>query len=224
MIVIYEISDPTTSEPRYIGQTNNFLYRKNSHLSTARKCTNKGNWRLYSFIKNLLNQDLQPVFTIIDIIENQLADLVEMYWIAQYKQWGFNLFNIAEGGLRPTNRIAWNKGLTLSQDHKDALSKSHIGLIQSEEHIENRFKSLRLNGNPRLGTIASFETKQKIKDSRKNRRAVRQLSLEGHEIEVHSSLTAAKEKIGASSFQSISYCCDHKPKHNTAYGYKWEFV
>lgn len=104
MITIYEISDPITGVPRYIGQTNNLTARKAVHIRSS-KVTNKGNWRLSSFIKNLLNKELRPCFTAIDHIEDDQADRAEVYWIEQYRAWGFELFNIDSGGKsRQTNR------------------------------------------------------------------------------------------------------------------------
>jgi hypothetical protein len=223
MIVIYEISDPISDIPRYIGQTNNLQRRISNHLSVSRNNTNKINWRLRSFIKNLLNQGLTPIFTIIDSVDESISDETETYWISQYKQWGFELFNISEGGRRFANFTPWNKGLRLTEDHKAALSKSHKNTKQSESQINARFKNIRENGNPRKGSCLSAHTKELISQSRK-RRTIEQLDMNETLIATHISLMSIKRLMKLNTIQSIVNCCKNRPNYKTAYGYKWKYA
>lgn len=186
MIYIYEISDPLTDVPRYVGQTVNLTARKATHIRAARANTNKGNWKLLSFIKALLNDGYKPIFTIIDCVQDSEADRAEIYWIEQYRNWGFEIFNIHLGGQK--NRSGFKRG----KDHHN-YKKTHPNFLKG------------------------------IIESRK-RIPIDQLSLTGELIKKHDSLWAAKAAVNASSFQSISHCCQGKSKYKTAYGCKWRYA
>ena len=93
-MIIYTLSDPISKEVRYVGLTIRPLKQRFSqHYS--RKCNNhKCNW-----IKSLRNKGLKPVMQELDVANSikELNDL-EIYWIEQFKQWGFNLVNLTQGG------------------------------------------------------------------------------------------------------------------------------
>jgi len=57
---IYELIDPKSNKPRYIGKSNNPQKRLESHLK-EKKNTYKNNW-----IKKLKKENLIPVLNIID--------------------------------------------------------------------------------------------------------------------------------------------------------------
>jgi hypothetical protein len=90
---IYILENPITNEIRYVGKTNNPKNRLHYHWTVGIKSNNKtGQW-----LKSLKNNKTKPVMTIIDETENDWQNL-EMYWISQFKAWGFDLTNHTEGG------------------------------------------------------------------------------------------------------------------------------
>ena len=87
---IYELIDPRTNEPRYIGKTNNPNYRlKNGHLNNSelKNKTYKCNW-----IKSLLKQNLKPTLNIIDEVNENEWQYWEKFYIGLYKEFGFKYF------------------------------------------------------------------------------------------------------------------------------------
>lgn len=91
---IYTLSHPITNEVKYIGKTNNISKRYSAHLNDKSK-SYKNSW-----IKSLLNEDLLPVIEILEEFDNELLCYnAEIYWIEQFKSWGFNLTNLQTGGI-----------------------------------------------------------------------------------------------------------------------------
>ena len=92
---IYTLSDPITNEIRYVGKSDNPINRLKEHIRKAKYShTHKNHWIL-SLIKN--NQI--PILETIDIININECGFWEQYWIDMFKTWGFNLTNIALGGV-----------------------------------------------------------------------------------------------------------------------------
>lgn len=90
---IYTLSHPNTNEIRYIGKTVNTAKRYSAHLKDKAK-----SYKTY-WIKSLLNQNLLPKLEILDEFEDEKeCYLAEIYWIDQFKSWGFNLVNTYSGG------------------------------------------------------------------------------------------------------------------------------
>jgi hypothetical protein len=93
---IYTLENPETNEIRYVGKTTNIKRRYYQHTSkkVCKKLSNKhlGNWLL-----SILNKDLKPLLNIIEECENNWAQS-EIYWIEQFKHWGFSLINYTKGG------------------------------------------------------------------------------------------------------------------------------
>ena len=94
-VFIYTITDPRTGDIRYIGKTVNVNYRLCRHKYSAKKSTksHKDAW-----IKGILNSGLSPVLDVIDECSEDDWKQTEIYWIAQFKCWGFNLLNETIGG------------------------------------------------------------------------------------------------------------------------------
>ena len=91
---IYTLSHPITNEVKYIGKTNNISKRYSAHLNDKSK-SYKNSW-----IKSLLNEDLLPVIEILEEFDNELLCYnAEIYWIEQFRSWGFNLTNLQTGGI-----------------------------------------------------------------------------------------------------------------------------
>lgn len=78
----------------YIGKTNNPKVRLRKHKSESKlKRTYKEN-----LINNILINGGEIKLSIIDIVSDGDEDFYEIYWISQFKQWGFKLYNLTDGG------------------------------------------------------------------------------------------------------------------------------
>jgi hypothetical protein len=100
---IYTLEHPITNEIRYIGKTNSPKRRLCHHWSVGYKSNNKiGNW-----LKSLKKLKLKPIMTIIDETTDDWQQL-EMYWISQFKTWGFKLTNHTNGGEGAYGGGQWN--------------------------------------------------------------------------------------------------------------------
>lgn len=92
-IFIYELIDPRTNEPKYIGKSINISNRLSAHLKDKAK-TYKTNW-----IKGLLELNLKPIINVIDEVNEDEWSFWEQHYIDLYKSWGFKLTNLTPGGV-----------------------------------------------------------------------------------------------------------------------------
>jgi hypothetical protein len=162
---IYSLSDPDTREIRYIGKANNIQYRLWSHIHEAKndlRNMHKCNW-----IKTLLKEDKKPVIEIIEEVSLDCWKDAEIYWIAQFKVWGFNLINKTAGGecgvisencklaLSKSKNRGHQKGVfkhseetkakirakralqVMTDEHKEKISIKMKGVQKSDEHKQN---------------------------------------------------------------------------------------
>ena len=112
---IYSLSDPITNEVRYIGKTNNPKNRYKRHLQKCYlekydKNTHKSNW-----IKSLLKVGGKPIMNIIQECDSSNVNELEIYWVRKFKDDGFRLTNLSEGG---EFGVDWN-----GRKHKDSSKK-----------------------------------------------------------------------------------------------------
>lgn len=93
--IIYTLADPESGEIRYIGKTVKTLKaRLTDHLYSIKRESNyRSNW-----IKSIINRDLIPIIEELEICTWDISQQREMYWISQFKVWGFKLVNLTEGG------------------------------------------------------------------------------------------------------------------------------
>lgn len=91
-IVIYALIDPRTKSVRYVGQTNNPLKRYRSHLNTPKS------YRTSLWITELKSNDLQPIYSTLEITDESHWAEREVFWIAHYRQVGCDLINKHPGG------------------------------------------------------------------------------------------------------------------------------
>lgn len=91
---IYVLIDPDTNMVRYVGKADNPIKRLSEHIRKSKYSnTHKNNW-----IISLIKKNLKPIIEIIDVVSTDDWGFWEQYWIDQFKCWGFNLTNIANGG------------------------------------------------------------------------------------------------------------------------------
>lgn len=93
---IYTLSDPISMEIKYIGKTKNLKDRLQRHMSP---CNLKQTWQSKTkWLKYLKNNNLKPVMEQLDIGDENNIDHLEIFWISQFKSWGFKLKNETIGG------------------------------------------------------------------------------------------------------------------------------
>ena len=105
---IYILIDPRDNKVRYVGKANNIKERLKSHLNPTRKHQiHKKNW-----INSLKKEKLKPIIEVIDEVPKNNWQFWEIYWISQFKTWGFDLINYTEGGDGCTfaNQTSFKKG------------------------------------------------------------------------------------------------------------------
>ncbi len=97
MVKIYTLSDPQTNTIRYVGKTSSTLEsRLSGHITLAKKGLTK--YHSSRWIKSLLLKGLIPKIELIEEVEDSQWEVLEIYWIEQFRQWGFKLTNIQKGG------------------------------------------------------------------------------------------------------------------------------
>ncbi len=90
---IYTLAHPVTGAIRYVGKANKLAARLRLHVRKD-EGTKKSQW-----VKHLTRQGLQPLMEVLDVVPRTEWQFWEMYWIAQLKAWGHDLYNGDNGGL-----------------------------------------------------------------------------------------------------------------------------
>ena len=90
---IYVLKCPITKKIKYVGQTKNFKKRKNHHFHS-----NQFSIPMEKWVLTLKEQDLNPVFEIIFICDDQkIKDKVESTLIKKLNK---EILNVRSGGLK----------------------------------------------------------------------------------------------------------------------------
>ena len=178
------------------------------------------------WIQGLLKKGLIPVIEELDTCKdkNKLANL-EIYWISQFKSWGFRLLNMTDGGdssigykhtEETKNKISEkHKGKRVgkdnffygrkhSQETKDLISKAKLGSKWKEERKEAFSNKL-------IGRKRPKEVIKKIAKS--NYKEVKRYDLEGNLEKVYSSIKSVKED-GFGYTRVITACTSGKKYRN----------
>jgi hypothetical protein len=119
---IYELIDPRSNLPRYIGRTaGNIKTRLSNHLTEAK--VNTSNSHRINWINELLKLNLKPIVNLIAVVDTEEWDVWEIFYIQLYKDLGYSLVNgsIGGDGFAPGSipcsiaaRVACNASSTLS--------------------------------------------------------------------------------------------------------------
>ena len=219
-VYIYTLSDPITNVVKYVGKSINPKDRFRCHIKDA-KLKRRNNLSC-NWIKSLLKKGLEPNMDIIDEIEGEW-EWLEIYWISQFKTWGFKLKNLTNGGdynpmSNPVSRKKLSdklKNVPKSQKHKDSISQSKLGISIHTE--EQKMKYSKMNGgvnNPMFGKKHKPDTLKKMKLT------VLQYTLDGEFIKEWSSAADIERETDMLA-RSINRCA--KGDRATAYGYAWEY-
>lgn len=155
-VFIYTLNCPMTGIQRYCGQTVNPDERLRRHIKDARK----EKYHNAYWIKSLLLKNLRPVMEILDVVPDTEADFWEREYIQNFRERGFDLTNILDGGEgfeagekhpcfgKPGHLLgkpAWNKGIKcpqLSGDKNPFFGKQHPPEIMAKIIAGNTGKKL----------------------------------------------------------------------------------
>lgn len=86
---VYELVDPRTNTPGYVGITNNPNQRYFEHIELRVKKGKKNDW-----IKQMLADGVTPKMRILEVVETrEEARAREKFWIQQYIEQGMELTN-----------------------------------------------------------------------------------------------------------------------------------
>lgn len=95
---VYALSDPRTSEVRYIGMTHNVDQRYTQHIYLR----DKSNQVKQTWIDDMKTHHLYPILTIIEEgLEKSIALVREKYWLQVYLEQGANITNLRDAELMP---------------------------------------------------------------------------------------------------------------------------
>jgi len=135
---IYTLEHPITNEIRYVGKTNSPKRRLHHHWTVGHKLNNKtGNW-----LKNLKKLKLKPIMTIIDETTSDWQQL-EMYWISQFKTWGFKLTNHTDGGEGAYGGGQWNNVSVTAFTKEGVIIKSFESQKQCAQYFNTTQSNVR---------------------------------------------------------------------------------
>jgi len=141
----------------YIGKTIDLKTRIRKHKEESKfKRTYKEKF-INKIIENKENIDIK----ILDIVDLGTEDYWEIYWIEQFKQWGFNLCNGTIGGEGGDN---WT-GKKHSEETKDKISKIRKKQIEEGLVILNPLPG-ELNGRSKLNNSQVIEMR-KLREDKK---------------------------------------------------------
>ena len=213
---IYSLSDPSTNEIRYVGKSDNPDLRLIEHI---RKCkygtTHKNNW-----IKSLLNRNLKPIVEVLDVVSIHDCGFWENYWITTMKTWGFNLTNIANGGIGGNLGSVVNskiseklKNRTFSAETIENMKISATNRKHSEKTKSKMAISKMGDNNPMFGKTRT--------ESSKKYRGVLQLDLNKNLIKPWQGVSIASKELKINRC-TISDVCNSRKK--TAGGFVWKYA
>lgn len=208
---IYALIDPRNNKCRYIGKTCKKLKtRLNEHIRETKKLkTHKHFW-----INSILKENKIPIILEIDVLsENDDWAFWEMYWIEQFKSWGFSLTNGTSGGEglhNPTDLTRKNISLSkigdknpnfgkkASDETRLKMSECRIG--ENNANFENFWSEEKKNslGQKRVGNKNPFFGKKHKKESiLKTSKSILVIEKNGNTIE-YISCRRASDEIGIS--------------------------
>jgi group I intron endonuclease len=204
MGIIYEIINNINGKS-YVGQTRRILNERiNSHKNERTK-----NTPLYNAIRKYGWKNFS-----VKIIETcEVIDLncKEIYWIKEKNTLYPNGYNLSSGGNQYShnqytkNKISnLRKGMKFSDSHKENIRKSRLGSTIPECQKIKMSKSHK-------GVVHSEETKQKLKYNQPHRKEVGRFDINGNLIKKYESIKDAAKDLNCSP-GNISECCNGKRK------------
>ncbi len=201
MVYIYSLKDPRDYQIKYIGKASDVNKRYKQHIENY---TNQKSLKS-SWVLSILRSGLLPILEIVEICDESKWQEREQYWIKYYKELGFDLKNMTNGG-------DGNTGLKMSDISKEKIRRANLGKKSSKEKItkiSNWAKgNNKIQKNLKLG-------------SKKSQIPIIQKSKDGEVINQWDSLQQASDELGIER-SNISHCLRGRIK--TSGGYIWEYV
>ncbi len=200
MNYIYTLSDPVTNQVRYIGKTNHLGKRLWSHLHSKDR-SHKTSW-----IKSL--KGLDPVMEILEeYIDEKESYSAEMYWIGQFKVWGFNLVNLTSGGEGASSKDVLNfRNSNASISNSEALEIGLLlrgGILSITEIARTRRNSAMLRA------VSLKESGLYTRQSKKVK-----ITTPLEEVLIFENVGKAADYLTVSRSTIIKYCCVDKKFRN----------
>jgi group I intron endonuclease len=228
--IIYTLADPISGEIRYIGKTIRSLeYRLKQHLY------DKSNTKRINWIKSLKKKGLLPIIEELEECTWENSSPYEIYWISQFRTWGFNLTNMTEGGdgylgLKFSEEVLktlsekqkhWQnthvhpmKGKKRPREFVERTANNRRGKKLSGEALENVTKGNQGRRVPKWGMEKGMELhKRKIVQLDRNHNFINEFN---SILEAFISIKGYSKSEG-----SICKCC--KGKQPTAFNYIWKY-
>lgn len=170
----YVYIDPRNGLPFYVGKGKYNIHndRKTIHLRMVKnnKVSNN-NLHLYNKIKQILNDDLEPIIRVVYNGSEDFALIIERKLELNFKEKGIKLCNIRECG----------EGWSHSEETKHKMSKSHKGL-NTWTLGKNRSEETKLKiSETQKGRKLSEETKKKMSISKKGKKPSNN-TIEGYKV------------------------------------------
>lgn len=215
-VYIYTLKDPISNEIRYVGKTNDVSKRLKEHLRKAKHSkTHKNNW-----IIKLNSLGCKPVIEIVDCVSIDECSFWEQYWIDTIKSWGFNLTNIANGGVGGNLGYTVNKKISEKLKGRkftsETINKMRLSAKVRKLSDEGR-KNLSLK---RMGVKNSMYGKIRTESSKRYRKII-QLDKDLKPIKIWDGLSLASRELNINRC-TISDVCNNRK--STAGGYKWKYL
>jgi len=167
-VFIYGLIDPRNNQLRYIGKSIDPPKRLKDHIKESKG--SRRNNHNYNWIRQLLAEGLRPVLEILEEIPEDDWREREMDWISAARIVGLELTNRTDGGEGVSSYT--NRGRTISDEHRENLSKALKGRVFTEEQKRNMSKNRRGKGRGNknaLGYKHTEETKQRVSATLKAR-------------------------------------------------------
>lgn len=201
-MLIYSLRDPRPGHPWiYIGMTEDVRGRYKRHC----KWPKRGRGKRACWIRKLLKLELRPELYVLEEGFNTREEMAEaeVFWIAYHKMfWPDDVLNETDGGdagfklsTESKKRISEklkgkHKGRVHSEESKKNMGEAHLGLKMPPRTVEHRRKL----SDATAGRRTSAETKKKISDTLKRKRAEGQLFSEEHRRKIAEGVRRSKSK------------------------------
>jgi group I intron endonuclease len=127
---IYKITDEL-GNTRYIGKSNNPRRRLYQHIK------DKSNLHKFNWLNSIIKRGHKPIIEIIEKVSIDSWKEREIYWISKFKEDGIDLINMTIGG-------DGAEGMIHTEESKQRMRKSKLGIPLSEDHKKNISEAVKL--------------------------------------------------------------------------------
>lgn len=217
-IKIYALVEPITLEIKYIGKTKQELSKRlYAHIHESKSSNTKKN----KWIKSLINKNLKPKIEEIDFVPESEWEFWEMYWISQFKAWGFELKNTDEGGKGQSSEFMKKNNPMFKKENREKISKSLQGntFAKGFKHTEETKKKVK-NNHARFWKNKKRNQRTIDKISQTKSHPIYQFNLEGKFIKKFNSVKEAI--IETKSDRATIYRCLNKQVKKCK-GFMWSW-